>query len=221
MKTYRCTFCGQSFLRYPSTVRNQEKVFCSVLCRYQEQKTSLCGTDNPNYKDGLHIKNNRLCKCGNTLDYRARKCQQCRIFSLSKEELQIIVQDSQHLSEVATKAKCSRSVITNKIKKWNIDISHFILGRNRNIPDNQLFVNGIHRRSTVKKRLIEKQLVEYKCKICGLLPEWNNIPLVLELDHINGNYADNRIENLRLLCPNCHSQQPTSKGKNYGSKRGK
>ena len=67
------------------------------------------------------------------------------------------------------------------------------------------------------KRLVREGIKEYKCIICGR-DKWNDIPLTLHLDHINGDNTDNRIENLRILCPNCHSQTITySKNK---SRRG-
>ena len=65
----------------------------------------------------------------------------------------------------------------------------------------------------LKKRIINENLIEYKCSICGI-ENWNNKPIVLQLDHINGNNRDNRIENLRFLCPNCHSQTETFCKKN-------
>jgi hypothetical protein len=68
----------------------------------------------------------------------------------------------------------------------------------------------------LKKRLIRAGLLVNCCSVCGLRPEWQGQLLVMILDHINGDRSDNRIENLRLLCPNCNSQQPTFAGKNWG-----
>lgn len=67
---------------------------------------------------------------------------------------------------------------------------------------------------TVKARYLNKIGVEnYKCTICGI-NEWLGESLTLQLDHINGVHTDNRWPNLRLLCPNCHTQTETYAGKN-------
>ena len=58
----------------------------------------------------------------------------------------------------------------------------------------------------------------YKCSMCGI-SEWNNKPIVLEADHIDGNYDNVSPVNLRLVCPNCHSQTHNFKGKNKGNGR--
>ena len=69
------------------------------------------------------------------------------------------------------------------------------------------------RRTHFKLRLITAGLLRPECAECGLT-EWRGKPLSLELDHINGDKHDNRFENLRLLCPNCHSQTETYSGRN-------
>lgn len=58
--------------------------------------------------------------------------------------------------------------------------------------------------------------IEYKCTVCNII-EWNGKHIVLEIDHINGDNTDNRLENLRYLCPNCHSQTETYKGRNVNT----
>ncbi len=81
--------------------------------------------------------------------------------------------------------------------------------RKRMLPDDVVFsenappTNG----NRLVKRLLQKG-VSYRCVICGI-NEWQGQRLSLHLDHINGINNDNRFENLRLLCPNCHSQTPT------------
>ncbi len=61
----------------------------------------------------------------------------------------------------------------------------------------------------LKIYLLKHNILENKCSICNLSPMWNNKPITLQLDHINSDHYDNRLENLRLICPNCHSQTDT------------
>lgn len=79
---------------------------------------------------------------------------------------------------------------------------------------NEVFSNSKKIRTRyLKERLFIEKYKEPKCECCGLCEEWNGSPLVLELDHINGNSNDNSLDNLRILCPNCHSQTPTFRGR--------
>jgi hypothetical protein len=73
-----------------------------------------------------------------------------------------------------------------------------------------------HRTSHLKHRLLKEGLLVNHCYECGLGTTWQGKPLVMVLDHINGDAFDYRIDNLRLLCPNCNSQQPTFAGRNKG-----
>lgn len=66
----------------------------------------------------------------------------------------------------------------------------------------------------LKRRLIAEGLLEDKCSECGIGPFWNEKPLSLQVDHVNGVHNDNRLENLRILCPNCHTQSSNFAGRN-------
>lgn len=59
---------------------------------------------------------------------------------------------------------------------------------------------------------------KYACEVCGI-SEWQGQAITLEIDHVNGDHSDNRLENLRYLCPNCHSQTPTFKGRNMSREK--
>lgn len=68
-------------------------------------------------------------------------------------------------------------------------------------------------RSTIKRRLLDAGVLKNACDECGI-SEWRGRPLSVQIDHANGNCAEHRIENLRMLCPNCHSQTETFGGRN-------
>lgn len=114
------------------------------------------------------------------------------------------------------------------IIKNNIDISHWTGqlwskgktslddNRIRNDKSNQdIFIENSNASPVyVRKLILKKNLLEYKCQICRMDPSWNGKELNFQLDHINGQRNDHRLENLRWLCPNCHSQTDTYGGKN-------
>lgn len=75
--------------------------------------------------------------------------------------------------------------------------------------DSLFCINSLARREYIKRLIVSTNLLDYKCFECGLEKIWNNKIISLHLDHINGIRNDNRIENLRFLCPNCHSQTET------------
>lgn len=118
-------------------------------------------------------------------------------------------------------------VFKKRIQILNLDTSHFVgqghLKGKRNtwapkLPLNKILVKNSTYNNTaaLKRRLLQENKLQNKCSECGLNPKWNGKTLVLQLDHINRNYNDNRLHNLRLLCPNCHSQTSTFAGRNSG-----
>ncbi|MCK9532369.1 MAG: hypothetical protein M0R77_17800 [Gammaproteobacteria bacterium] len=82
------------------------------------------------------------------------------------------------------------------------------------VPNEIVFAeNSKYDNDVVKKRILQNNLLDYKCAECELT-EWQGKSIVLELEHCNGVRNDHRIENLKFLCPNCHSQTETFRGRN-------
>jgi len=110
------------------------------------------------------------------------------------------------------------------INQYSIDISHFKgRGWNRGLnitcnpgrPLRDILKKGVDYQSfKLKRRLFREKLKPQECEECGWAKTTPEGYLPLELDHINGDRFDNRIENLRILCPNCHSLKPTHRGRN-------
>ncbi|HSX32621.1 MAG TPA: HNH endonuclease signature motif containing protein [Candidatus Saccharimonadales bacterium] len=114
--------------------------------------------------------------------------------------------------------------VQHRIKTLQIDTSHFtgmqwnkgLRYQTKNLPllESLLVLGGTVQSYKLKKRLFSEGLKTPKCELCGWAERSIDGRVPLELDHINGDHFDNRIENLRILCPNCHSLQPTHRGKN-------
>lgn len=153
-----------------------------------------------------------------------------KIYKLTDIEFIDLVKSSLNISEVLFKLGYSTkgnswgySQVKQRMTDLNLSGSDF-RGKSAIIENNQkkkishekLFCkNSKHSRRILRKHIIENNLLPYKCAICGT-KEWQGKTLSLELDHINGEHNDNRLINLRFLCPNCHSQTTT-----YGSRNQK
>ena len=147
-------------------------------------------------------------------------------YTYSEQELREAVKTSTSIRQVLDKlnivpAGGNYQTTNRRIQKLDIDITHFtgqawnrgkITGPKRHIEE-YLKENSVVQSFKLKGRLIAEGLKEHKCECCGIT-EWNGKPAPIELDHINGNHHDNRLENLRILCPNCHAQTDTYRGMN-------
>jgi 5-methylcytosine-specific restriction endonuclease McrA len=99
-----------------------------------------------------------------------------------------------------------------KGKAWNKGLRG--IGKPRILLTEALTAGSHYQSFKLKRRLFAAKIKKPKCEMCGWAKQSNDGRIPLELDHINGDRYDNRLENLRILCPNCHSLQPTHRGKN-------
>ena len=133
-----------------------------------------------------------------------------------KENLDFIVKSSKSYTECLYKISIqntgsSQSVLKKYINRYDIDITHFISNNNTiKIPLKDILVKkSTYSRKNLKERLYKEGLKERLCEKCGQGEYWNGDKMSLILDHINGVNDDNRIENLRIVCPNCNATLDT------------
>ena len=149
-----------------------------------------------------------------------------RIYKLSDNEFIDLVKSSLNISEVLFKLGYTTvgnswgySEVKKRMTDLNLTSKDFrgkapMLNVIKKVDKTKLFCeNSNHARRVLRATIIRENMLPYKCAICGI-NQWNGKTLSLELDHINGINNDNRLENLRFLCPNCHSQTDTYGARN-------
>jgi Zn finger protein HypA/HybF involved in hydrogenase expression len=153
-----------------------------------------------------------------------------KIWSIDTTEFKRVINESGSISMVLKyfglkNIGCNYITLRKRCEEEGIDYSHIPRGlssnfgrkfnRKKKIPLEKILVkNSNYSRSSLKRRIIKNDLLKYECSLCLNSGVWNNQPLTLQLDHINGINNDHRLENLRFLCPNCHSQTSNFAGKN-------
>ncbi len=144
-------------------------------------------------------------------------------------ELKEAIASSYSFAEVLRKLNLRNAggnydLLKRRIQTLDIDTSHFIgrawlrgkenpFIRQRALEEILVQDSTYVSTQNLKKRLIREGIFEHRCMSCGL-DTWMGNTIPLEIDHINGDRRDNRLENLRLLCPNCHALTATYRGKN-------
>lgn len=194
MNEYKCTRpeCKKSFERYASSVRNPERVYCSKQCKNADQARINSGENNPNYKHGGG-------------KHKPPKKKRVRV---TTEQIVNAIYDEGSFTAAAEKLGINRKTVAKVAERLEIE------NPKRVRVDIDRILGIKEGRSSGTRNFVRRlNLIEYLCSKCGVGDSWQGEDLVLELDHINGNPADNRLENLRWLCPNCHSQTSTYCGR--------
>lgn len=132
----------------------------------------------------------------------------------TKEMLEPVVKSSLSFAECLHKLGIRKTGgnyrnLQRNIEKFQIDTSH-MLNQAINFGKEFKLFDEIKKPETIKKRLIKER--GYKCEVC-LISEWLGEKIILELEHCDGDNRNNLRENLKLLCPNCHSQTKTWKNR--------
>jgi len=146
-----------------------------------------------------------------------------KITNLNKQELIELIETNNNINQILkqlgvnSNGSGAYNTFKNHCNRMGVEIP-----KNKNkmsgsfskkTPLNDIMVeNSTYSRGHLKQRLIKENILDYVCNICHI-DKWENKEISLHLDHINGINNDNRIENLRLLCPNCHSQTETYSGR--------
>jgi 5-methylcytosine-specific restriction endonuclease McrA len=220
----KCPVCKRIFER---------KLIDTAFSKLARRKITTCSNKCSHYSNEL-IKNNHNIQ-EDLIEIKEIPIKKSSIiYEVSKEKLINIINKSNTFGEVLSffgliNKGNNNKTLKERIKSEKIDIQPLIERRKiysqnkrislTKIPLEKILIQKSEYSSGLRIRLFKENILQNKCSICGLDNTWMNKPITLQLDHINGDKKDNRIENLRILCPNCHSQTINYAGRKLIRKR--
>jgi hypothetical protein len=149
-----------------------------------------------------------------------------KLHKYTEGQLRKAVESSASLRQVLIKLNVAPyggnyAVLNKAIEHFQLNTTHFsgqAWSKGKSLPSKRTLEEYLENRKPIqsyklKNRLLEEGIFKRQCLNCRRT-EWGDQPIPLELDHIDGNNKNNRLENLRLLCPNCHALTPTYRSKN-------
>lgn len=229
----KCKNCGKKFHKRPSEIKRTKNHFCSKSCaakynnkRYHKRKLSnICKTCNK-----LIPANNKYC-----IDCRPQRksdLDKIQREKITKKEFSEAVINSRSIAQTLKRLDLSvynganRRYYKRQIEALKINTSHFMgqastkgtTYKRWRIPPDKYFAKDTKRGTdSTRTRLIREGHKTKICEVCGITI-WCNKPTPLELHHADGDRLNNTLDNLQILCPNCHAQTETYCGRNIKKK---
>ena len=141
-----------------------------------------------------------------------------------KQDILKWIEENQSKAFICRQLKCKPETLNSYLQKMNIEYKGNKGGKGIRVCQNYKTAEEYSKGTCVKSSVLRMKLIrdgvkKPECEICGI-SIWQGVVLPLELHHKNGNHFDNNLENLQILCPNCHSIQEGNAGANIGKYMG-
>lgn len=177
---YECQHCSKKYLVYQSQRRGKTHA-CSKECAAELRKITQIGENNQNFKHGDHCTDS-LCACGKVKDYRAVKCSSCtrlhkplKGYTRDVDGIIKAVKDATSFVEAARLCGERRSKIKEVATELNLDISHFVICRDRPSTAEDIFkIHDKRVNQKVRRFIIDNEIVDYRCSKCGVEDYWQD-----------------------------------------------
>lgn len=199
-----CECCGKEINRKPSQIERAEHTTCSKECARELTKKLTLET-----RECLHCKTLFETKKSNPKKFCSQSC------SASHNNTGKIKNKARSVNVSRFCAYCGKEITGSGLKYCSHKCSSDFVAK-KAMDEYITTWTATPQSDLPKKHIISTK--GYTCEICGI-SDWQGKPIVLQLDHIDGNADNNHEDNLRLLCPNCHTQTDTFGAKNRGNGR--